>query len=113
MAMCYDGALVLPSSYAVMDEEEMCYTEGGRVVTINRKTIRSAFAMVVGAVSTCISVRGIAKWVVKSAPTIARTVLGWGPMAQAGVAILAGFIVAYAIAVAIVYASNTSIRFRI
>ena len=113
MDMCYDGALVLPSSYAVMDEEEMCYTEGGRVVTINRKTIRSAFAMVVGAVSTCISVRGIAKWVVKSAPTIARTVLGWGPMAQAGVAILAGFIVASAIAVAIVYASNTSIRFRI
>ena len=34
-------------------------------------------------------------------------------MAQAGVAILAGFIVASAIAVAIVYASNTSIRFRI
>lgn len=27
MDMCYDGALVLPSSYAVMDEEEMCYTE--------------------------------------------------------------------------------------
>ena len=23
MDMCYDGALVLPSSYAVMDEEEM------------------------------------------------------------------------------------------
>ena len=29
MDMCYDGALVLPSRYAVMDEEEMCYTEGG------------------------------------------------------------------------------------
>ena len=29
MELCYDGALVLPSSYAVMDEEEMCYTEGG------------------------------------------------------------------------------------
>lgn len=27
--MCYDGALVLPSSYAVMDEGEMVYTEGG------------------------------------------------------------------------------------
>ncbi len=33
MDMCYDGALVLPSSYAVMDEEEMCYTEGGIAVT--------------------------------------------------------------------------------
>ena len=25
MDMCYDGALVLPSSYAVMNEEEMTY----------------------------------------------------------------------------------------
>lgn len=29
MEMCYDGALVLPSSYAVMDEEEMTYVDGG------------------------------------------------------------------------------------
>ena len=29
MDMCYDGALVLPSSYVVMDEEEMSYVEGG------------------------------------------------------------------------------------
>ena len=27
--MTYDGALVMPSSYAVMNEEEMCYVEGG------------------------------------------------------------------------------------
>ena len=26
--MCYDGALVMPSSYAVMDENEMMYLEG-------------------------------------------------------------------------------------
>lgn len=29
MEMCYSGALVMPSSYAVMDEEEMMYVEGG------------------------------------------------------------------------------------
>lgn len=29
MEMCYDGALVMPSSYAVMDEDEMTYVEGG------------------------------------------------------------------------------------
>ncbi len=29
MEMCYDGALVMPSSYAVMDSEEMTYVEGG------------------------------------------------------------------------------------
>lgn len=29
MEMCYNGALVMPSNYAVMDEEEMTYVEGG------------------------------------------------------------------------------------
>lgn len=29
MEMTYDGMLVMPSSYAVMDEEEMTYAEGG------------------------------------------------------------------------------------
>ena len=29
MEMCYDGALVMPSSYAVMDSDEMTYVEGG------------------------------------------------------------------------------------
>ena len=29
--MCYDGALVMPSSYAVMNEEEMIYVEGGGI----------------------------------------------------------------------------------
>ena len=29
MEMCYDGALVMPSSYAVMSEDEMTYVEGG------------------------------------------------------------------------------------
>ena len=28
MEICYDGTLVMPSSYAVMDEEEMTYVEG-------------------------------------------------------------------------------------
>lgn len=29
MDMCYNGVLVMPSNYAVMDEEEMTYVEGG------------------------------------------------------------------------------------
>lgn len=32
MEMCYDGALVMPGSYAVMDEEEMMYVDGGLAV---------------------------------------------------------------------------------
>ncbi len=27
MEMCYNGALVMPSSYAMMDEEEMMYVK--------------------------------------------------------------------------------------
>ena len=33
MTMTYDGALVMPSSYAVMNEEEMTYTEGGKFIS--------------------------------------------------------------------------------
>lgn len=29
MEMCYSGTIVMPSSYAVMDEEEMTYIKGG------------------------------------------------------------------------------------
>lgn len=36
MEMCYDGALVMPSGYAVMSEDEMEYLEGGISVTKNK-----------------------------------------------------------------------------
>jgi hypothetical protein len=29
MDMCYDGTLVMPSSYAMMEEDEMMYVDGG------------------------------------------------------------------------------------
>ncbi len=35
MEMTYDGMLVMPSSYAVMDEEEMTYVEGGKTYKIS------------------------------------------------------------------------------
>ena len=43
MDMCYDGTLVLPSSYAVMDEEEMIYLEGGGTVRViaSKSTVRT------------------------------------------------------------------------
>ncbi|RKJ67900.1 hypothetical protein [Roseburia sp. 1XD42-69] len=49
MEMCYDGALVMPSSYAVMSEEEMLYLEGGR--TISRSWV--AVAVDVIALAIC------------------------------------------------------------
>ena len=46
MEMCYDGALVMPSSYVVMDEEEMTYTEGGKseLAYINKTAIKQMVA---------------------------------------------------------------------
>ncbi|MCI9370376.1 MAG: hypothetical protein HFH65_08685 [Lachnospiraceae bacterium] len=35
MEMCYDGTLVMPSSYIAMDEEEMTYVEGGGTIKLN------------------------------------------------------------------------------
>ena len=40
MDMCYDGALVLPSSYAIMDEEEMCYIEGGEQLRLLHRQVQ-------------------------------------------------------------------------
>lgn len=37
MDMYYDGALVMPSNYAVMNEEEMTYVEGGGTVKLKIK----------------------------------------------------------------------------
>lgn len=39
MEMCYDGALVMPSSYAVMDSDEMTYVEGGKFSWSSARTI--------------------------------------------------------------------------
>lgn len=43
MDMCYNEALVMPSSYAVMDEEEMTYVEGGGTVKViaSASTVRT------------------------------------------------------------------------
>lgn len=37
MDMCYDGTLVMPSSYAMMGEDEMSYVEGGGTVKLGLK----------------------------------------------------------------------------
>lgn len=53
MDMCYDGALVMPGSYAVMDEEEMMYVEGGRTNSF-RTTAGKAYSY---CVSSCWALR--------------------------------------------------------
>ena len=43
MEMTYDGMSVMPSSYAVMDEEEMTYVEGGGTLTLGIKIGKNSF----------------------------------------------------------------------
>lgn len=49
MEMCYNGAMVMPSSYAVMDQEEMTYIEGGKLSwSTAKKYAKMALIAVVG-----------------------------------------------------------------
>lgn len=49
MEMCYEGALVMPSSYAVMSEDEMTYMDGGSVSVATVCTIITTTIAVCGA----------------------------------------------------------------
>lgn len=99
MDMCYDGALVLPSSYAVMDEEEMCYTEGAGIyisngklhsmaaifmtALINRPTL---LARGITAVATAVSkiVSKITQWIGRVMGGVAGSFFGWAIGAYCG-----------------------------
>ncbi|WP_303863705.1 hypothetical protein [Alkalibaculum bacchi] len=47
MEMCYDGALVMPSKFVVIDKEEMMYLDGGKVTTSTYRT-NSGYRMLYG-----------------------------------------------------------------
>lgn len=54
MEMCYDGALVMPSSYAVMSEDEMSYIEGGLTWSQTKK-LAVSFLAVIGGINTIVT----------------------------------------------------------
>lgn len=43
MEMCYNGALMMPSSYAMMDEEEMMYVDGGWSGSVFAANLKGAY----------------------------------------------------------------------
>lgn len=47
MEMCYDGALVMPSNYAVMREDEMTYVDGGSI------SVASVCAIITTTIAVC------------------------------------------------------------
>ncbi len=54
MDMCYEGTLVMPSSYAVMNEEEMTYVEGG--FTIQSSTLAKCIDIFAGVVALAVGI---------------------------------------------------------
>ncbi len=76
MDMCYDGTLVMPSSYAVMDEDEMSYVEGGKPRSTNWISIPiDLICTVIGL--NCSAIIGcagaaIAKYAAKKIAVVAR-----------------------------------------
>lgn len=46
MDMCYDGALVMPSNYVVMDEDEMIYVEGGASKFFSKSQCKQGLATI-------------------------------------------------------------------
>lgn len=71
MEMCYDGALVMPSSYAVMDEEEMAYVEGG-----GKLTVKASASTVRTICRSSVSLVGAAIGQAFGGPLLARLVSG-------------------------------------
>ena len=60
MEMCHDGALVMPSSYVVMDDEEMMYVEGGISFTVKKDTCATISTYISGILGLSATLLGLA-----------------------------------------------------
>lgn len=111
MELTYDGALVLPKDYVVMDEEEMTYVEGGGKLTLgvkigNNSMIVSILAAVGGTLTVA---KATAALTAASAAIITAIELGTAGMATlyAGALILAfGAIIPSIAGAAVTYGVN-------
>lgn len=77
--MCYDGTLVMPSSYVVMDGEEMTYVEGGGWGAYKGLEALGQILAICGAGATCaILTKKAGEALVASASTGVGLVLSLG-----------------------------------
>lgn len=110
MEMGYDGALVMPSSYVVMDEEEMMYVEGGKIViTVTLAGIGCA----IGKKIVGLGAKKVGALLLANSGKIAAWFLGTGFVAQALIFTAAGIIAASAIAFGITLVANGKVTIRI
>ena len=94
MEMCYDGVLAMPSSYALMDEEEMSYVEGG--MSLKEALQWVGVAVLGGIVYDVLKIAAIkvGAWAALNAAAVI-TVVSRG----AAIALLAGIVACYGYAI--------------
>lgn len=76
MDMCYDGTLVMPSSYAMMDEDEMSYVEGGIRFTVKKDTCATITTYINTVIGVCAAALGFAALEKKLTRVIGRVASG-------------------------------------
>lgn len=113
MEMCYDGALVMPSNYVAMDDEEKMYIDGGRKITI---TLVGVAAAIGGYAAKTVAKKGAA-WlcgkIVTNAGRIAAWFVGSGFWVQALAFTCAGVLVAGAVTFAVALIAKKSITINV
>ncbi len=121
MEMCYDGALVMPSSYAVMDTEEMTYVEGGGKITINRDSIETALLNAFNVASgygflADLSAKQIGLKILDKAFQFGKYLLKFkgftGFALQAAACALVGTIVTSALVIGVIYATDSTMTIK-
>lgn len=97
MDMCYDGTLVMPSSYTVMDEDEMSYVDGGSVsrsvnwISIPIDAVCTVIGLNASAIMGCAGV-AIAKFTAKKIASVARHAIIQNLIGGAAVSFLTGIV---------------------
>ena len=77
MTMCYEGALVMPSSYAMMDEEEMTYLEGGKFYGVTLTAAQCGdVATTLGALGLSFTVTSLLATVISYIPGLQAVLAG-------------------------------------
>lgn len=93
MEMTYGGALVMPSSYAMMDEEEMMYLEGGAIYRGSKalNELTNMAATIFGYACTCVVLAKV------MGTAVAASVTGIGIVIAIGTAIGAAIGISYSL----------------
>lgn len=87
MEMCYDGALVMPNNYAVVNEEEMTYVDGGAYIS------HQQVVNIVGTIGACAYEVGVLASALKASSLyVAGWLASFGPAGCVAAAVLATYI---------------------